>query len=214
MASVKGRRPYNSALRRDQARQTRLRILEAAERCFAQRGYAGTTVETIAGAAQVAVDTVFAGFGSKRGLLQALMDLRAGGDEEPIAMLSRPGPQAVRQEADQRRQLELFGAGISAAIERTRPVADVMSSAAAVDSDIASLRARFQEQRYRNQQEVASWVAANGPLRHGITAQDAGDIIWTLTSPEVHRLLRVDRRWSPGRYSAWLIETLVRTLLP
>ncbi|MBJ7593744.1 MAG: helix-turn-helix transcriptional regulator [Candidatus Dormibacteraeota bacterium] len=214
MPSVKPRRSYKSTLRQEQARQTRLRILEAAERCFAQQGYAGATVENIAAEAQVAADTVFAAFGKKRGILQALMDLRAGGDDEPVDMLSRPGPQAVRQERDQHRQLDLFAAGISANIERTRPAADIMSSAAAVDADIAALRQGFGEQRYRNQQVVASWVAANGPLRNGVTTDDAAAIIWTLTSPEVHRLFRVNREWSAEHYAQWLSETLTRTLLP
>ena len=43
---------------------------------------------------------------------------------------------------------------------------------------------------------------------------DAADIIWTLTSPAVHRLLRVDRNWSAKHYAEWLSETLIRTLLP
>jgi AcrR family transcriptional regulator len=212
--SVKPRRAYTSALRQEQARQTRLRILEAAERCFGSRGYAGATMEIVAAEARVAVDTVFAAFGNKRGVLQALMDLRAGGDQQPVDVLSRPGPQAVRRETDQRAQIALFAAGIGASIERTRPTADIMSSAAAVDTTIAELRGRFQEQRYRNQQAVAGWVAANGPLRDGITLDDAAAIIWTLTSPDVHRLLRTERQWSPERFTKWLADTLTLTLLP
>jgi AcrR family transcriptional regulator len=199
MSSVKPRRAYTSALRQEQARQTRLRILEAAERCFGSRGYAGATMEIVAAEARVAVDTVFAAFGNKRGVLQALMDLRAGGDQQPVDMLSRPGPQAVRRETDQLAQIALFAADIAANIERTRP---------------AELRGRFQEQRYRNQQAVAGWVAANGPLREGITLDDAAAIIWTLTSPEVHRLLRTERRWPPERFTKWLADTLSLTLLP
>jgi AcrR family transcriptional regulator len=214
MSPVKPRRAYTSVLRQEQARQTRLRILEAAERCFGSRGYARATMEIVAAEARVAVDTVFAAFGNKRGVLQALMDLRAGGDQQPVDMLSRPGPQAVRRETDQRAQIALFAADISASIERTRPAADIMSSAAAVDPTIAELRGRFQEQRYRNQQAVAGWVAANGPLRDGITLDDAAAIIWTLTSPEVHRLLRTERHWPPERFTKWLADTLSLTLLP
>jgi AcrR family transcriptional regulator len=214
MSSVKPRRAYTSALRQEQARQTRLRILEAAEQCFGSRGYARATMEIVAAEANVAVDTVFAAFGNKRGVLQALMDLRAGGDQQPVDMLSRPGPQAVRRESDQRAQIAMFAAGISASIERTRPAADIMSSAAAVDSTIAHLRGRFQEQRYRNQQVVAGWVAANGPLHDGVTLDEAAAIIWTLTSSEVHRLLRTERHWSPERFTQWLADTLTLTLLP
>jgi hypothetical protein len=58
-----------------------------------------------------------------------------------------------------------------------------------------------------------SWVAANGPLRDGLTEDDAAAVVWTLTSPEVHLLLRVQRGWTTERYEAWLANTLTRTLL-
>ena len=35
-----------------------------------------------------------------------------------------------------------------------------------------------------------------------------------MTSPEVHRLLRVSRGWTPERYSTWLRDSLTRILLP
>ena len=69
MAVVKTRRRYSSDLRREQARHTRERILDAAQRCFTERGYAAATVEAIALEAGVAVDTVYATFGTKRSVL-------------------------------------------------------------------------------------------------------------------------------------------------
>jgi hypothetical protein len=57
-------------------------------------------------------------------------------------------------------------------------------------------------------------VAANGPFRAGISEADAAAIVWSLTSPEMQRLLRVERAWSLERYAEWLAQTLTRTLLP
>ena len=189
-------------------------MLDAAQRVFAERGYASTTIEAIASEAGVAVDTVYAGFGSKRGLLSALMDVRVGGDDEPIDLLERSGPQGVRREPNQKRQVEAFANDISSIIERARPVDDVMRGAAAVDSEIAGLRARLQEQRFQNMLKFVSWVTANGPLRGGMSEEDAAAIVWGLTSPEMHRLLRVDRGLTIERYTEWLAETLTLTLLP
>jgi hypothetical protein len=42
----------------------------------------------------------------------------------------------------------------------------------------------------------------------------AAEITWTISSPEVFRLLTQDRGWSKERYAAWLGDTLVRLLLP
>ena len=47
-----------------------------------------------------------------------------------------------------------------------------------------------------------------------MSQNDAAAIVWSLTSPEMHRLLRVDRGWTMERYTEWLAETLTLTLLP
>jgi AcrR family transcriptional regulator len=214
MPNVKSERRYDSARRKEQARQTRAAILEAAQRLFGERGYASSTIEAIASEAGVAVDTVYATFGSKRGVLSNLMDIRVGGDDQPVGVLDRPGPQRVRREPSQRRQLAAFATDVTARIERSRPVDDIIRSAAAVDLEIATMRFRLHETRFLNLQQFVGWLAANGPLRQDLSEADAAAIIWSLTSPEIHRLLRVDRAWSPERYSEWLAETLTRTLLP
>ncbi len=213
VAKVKPGRAYRSQLRAEQARQTRTRVLDSAQSLFEERGYAGTTMEAIANAAGVAVDTVYATFGTKRRVLSALLDVRVGGDDQPVAVIDRPEPQAVRLEPDQKRQIEMFASSIAPIIERARPVDDVMRGAASVDPEIAALRARIQQVRYESMRQFVSWLAANGPLRTGLTEEDAGAVVWTLTSPEVHRLLRSERSWSVERYAAWLEDTLARTML-
>ena len=49
-------------------------ILRAARTRFAERGYAGTSVKDIAAEAEVAVQTLYATFGSKSGVLLGLVD--------------------------------------------------------------------------------------------------------------------------------------------
>jgi AcrR family transcriptional regulator len=213
VGKVKSGRRYDSALRKQQAGQTRMRILDAAQKLFAERGYAAGTIESIASAAGVAVDTVYAAFGSKRGVLKALLDVRVGGDDAPLDLLDRPGPQAVRREANQRRQVAAFAADVSAIIERARPVDDIMRGAAAVDGEIAAFRNQMQKHRYHNMEKLISWLVANGPLREGLTEDDAAAIAWTMTSPEIHWLLRVERGWTPERFTAWLAESLTGMLL-
>lgn len=213
MAKVKSRRRYDSSLRKAQAGQTRLRILDAAQKLFAQRGYAATTMDSIAAEAGVAADTVYASFGSKAGVLHRLLDVRVGGDDAPVPVLEREGPQAVRAERSQKRQVAGFAAGIAEILERARPVDDIMRSAAAVDPEVAGLRARIQGTRYRNMERFVTWLAARGPFRGGLGEEEAAAIVWTLASPEVHGLLRREREWSRERYEAWLADTITRTLL-
>ena len=155
MPEVKPKRPYDSSLRKEQANQTRMRILDTAQSLFAARGYPASTIEAIAAGSGVAVDTVYAAFGSKRGVLQALLNVRVGGDEAELDLLDRAGPQAVQREPDQKAQLAAFAADVSAIVERARPVDDVIRGAAAVDADIAAFRSEAQAYRYRNMRQLA-----------------------------------------------------------
>src|SRR6185437_190677 len=99
-------------------------------------------------------------------------------------------------------------------LERIRPLDDMLRSAAAVDADIAALRDDLQlRQRRLAMTTVAGWIAARGPLRGGTTVDDAGATIWTLTSAEVHHMLRVGWGWSADHYRGWLADTLRVTLL-
>jgi AcrR family transcriptional regulator len=211
---VKAKRAYDSSLRKQQAGQTRMRILDAAQVLFGERGYPASTVEAIAAAAGVAVDTVYAAFGSKRGVLQALLNVRVGGDEAELDLLDRAGPQTVKREPHQKALVAAFVRDVSAIIERARPVDDIIRGAAVVDPEIAELRGNAQAYRYGNMRQLVSWIASKGPLRAGLTEDDAAAIVWTMTSPEVHGLLRVARGWSAERYADWLCESLTRILLP
>ena len=214
MGDVKSRRTYTSRLREEQAQHTRIRVLEAAQRRFTAAGYAATTVESIAREAGVAVDTVYTIFGTKRDLIAQLAYFRAAGNDAPVAVIDQEGPQAARREKDQRRQLAMFASGVTAIVERVRPVDDILRGAGAVDANVAALRTRIQEERFGSIRAFAGWLTKNGPLKSGISASDAATIIWTLTSPEVHQLLCDTRGWSRARYIRWLTETLTATLLP
>ncbi len=214
MASVKSRRRYRSQLRAEQAAQTRLRILEASGELFAERGYGATTIDAVAARAGVAVDTVYAIFGTKKGMLSALIDLQVTGSREGSNVLAEEGPRALRNVSNQQEMLAGFAADIVQRIERVRPIDDVMQSAGAIDPEIAKLRARMQENRLTKLRTFIEWLAANGALRRDIEVDEAATIAWTLTSPEVNRLLRDVRGWSSQRYQAWLSTTLVRVLLP
>jgi len=81
-------------------------------------------------------------------------------------------------------------------------------------TDIAILRTEAQAYRYGNMRRLVSWLVSNGPLRAGLTEEEAAAIVWTMASPEVHGLLRVVRGWSAERYREWLRESLTRILLP
>ena len=214
MAERVNRRSYNSPLRAERAAITRRRVIAAAIELFLAGGYAGTTLAAVAAGAEVSVDTVFHLFGTKRGLLQAAMDTVIGGDDADVPLLERPDPQAVRAETDPRRQIALFAHGILGQLERIAPVDDMLRSAAAVDPDVAALRADLHmRQRRQALLTVAGGLASGSPLRDDMPVDEAAAVLWTLTSFEVHHMLRVDWGWPPERYEGWLRTTLEDSLL-
>ena len=212
--SSKIKRPYNSTRRQAQARETRQQIIEAARRLFSEYGYAGATIDAIAQEAGVAAETIFATFGNKRTILARLIAVAVGGDDQTVPLLERSGPQAVLQERDPARKLQLFAEDISKILERVAPIFTIMRVAAKTEPDIAELLKNVLEERLRTLGAMVQSLTAHGPLRTGLDVTQGTDIVWTLTSPEVFTLLTVDRGWPREKYVDWLSDTLIRLLLP
>jgi len=210
---IRTKRKYVSHRRQVQARETQSQIVQAARRLFIERGYTGTTIEQIAAEAGVAVETVYATFGSKRAVLSRLVRVSVVGDDEPVPLLERQGPQGVRRELDQHRQIEMFARDIRGIMERVGPVNGIMRTAAETEPDIAAMLQGILGERLQGMTQFVNWLASNGPLREGLAIPDAAEMTWALTSAEVHHLLTVDRGWSGDRYEAWLRDTLDRLLL-
>jgi AcrR family transcriptional regulator len=207
--SKKSKRPYNSARRQAQARETRLKIIEAARGLFTEYGYAGATIEAIAQQAGVAPETIYAVFGSKRAILERLIDISVGGNDAPIPLLERPGPQAVLRERDPRRQLRLFAADISGILARVAPLFEVMRAAAKTEPEIDELLQSILQQRLHTIESSVGHMA----LREGLTEAGAAETVWALSSPEIYCLLTVDRGWTRDAYIDWLGDSLIRLLL-
>lgn len=212
--SRKPKRQYNSTRRQAQARENRRQVIEAARRLFVEYGYAGATIDAIAREAGVAPETIFAAFGNKQSILAALIDVAVGGDDQPIPLLQRPGPQTVLQEPDPSRLLQLFAEDMSGILERVAPVFAIMRVAAKTEPGIAELLKNLLEERLHHLATVAQRLSAQKALREDLDVAQAAEIIWTMTSPEVFSLLTVDRGWPRERYARWLGDALARLLLP
>lgn len=205
------KRRYHSPTRQAQAAQTRAQILDAADHLFRNQGFGRATVREIAEAADVVPETVYAIFGTKARLLTALIDLRLAPDGQ-TSILDRPEAVALSHEPDQRRLLRGFTRDYAAISERVRPISEVLRTAKAADPEMAAVRDELEGYRYRYMHTIASWLAARGPLL--VDVDRAADIIFTLASPDVGRMLCDDRGWTTDDYADWLDGTLAAVLLP
>jgi AcrR family transcriptional regulator len=205
------KRRYHSPARQAQAARTRDQILRAADQLFRTQGFGTTSVRQIAEAADVVPETVYANFGSKARLLTALIDLRLA-PEGQGSILERPELVALAEEPDQRQVLRGFARDYAAMSARVRPISEVLRTAKAADPDMAEVRRDIEGHRHRYMRTIAEWLAERGTLL--VPVDRAADIIWTLASPDVGRMLCDDRGWTTDEYAGWLEETLAAALLP
>ena len=213
--SNSSKRKYDSTRRQAQADETRRQILEAARKLFMERGYAGATIEAIATEAKVAPETIYAVFRNKKRILINLMNVSSPtGVEDHTPMLERAGPQAVSQEHDQRRQLQMFAQDVAKNLEQVAPISEILVNAAKTERDVERILQRLINQRLEHMKFAVQQIAPNGPFREKVDEVYATDTVWTLTSPDVFLLLTRDRGWSKEKYAQWLADMLIRALMP
>jgi AcrR family transcriptional regulator len=202
-----------SGRRERKARETRRRILDAAETLFVDAGYAATTITAIADAADVAVQTVYAIFGTKRAILAELLAHRTVGDDQTRALSDRQDWKAMERELDPRRQLRLLAAIATDVGVRIAALTEVLAAAAGADPDIAVMFEDRKRARYDDQRRVARSLARRNELRVGLSEAHATDIIWTVANPRTMHALVTERRWAIREYEAWLGQALASLLL-
>ena len=207
------KRRYDNSRRQAQARATRLRVIEAAKRIFTEHGYPATTIEAVAEAADTPLPTVYRQFASKRGLLAAVLDTSFGGDDQPVAFADRPAVRAARAETDPVTMVNAFAHIMREFMERSSAILHVLATAAQVDSDAAGLLAEIRQQRHTGQSRIVTALDAIGALDPGLDKAEAADMVYALLSPDVHRILTVERGWPADRYERWIARSL-STLLP
>lgn len=193
-------------------RLARRAVVDAARGLFVEQGYTSTSIGAVSQRSGVPEATIYRLYASKVGILKAILDTSIAGDDQPIAVGERPDVAALREEADPEQALAAFARVTSAINQRTHDIHRVLVSAADSDPAAADLLTELQRQRARGQGEVVRALHRRGALRPGLSNREAADLVHAVMSPELFRLLVVDRGWSPARYERWLAATLAQQL--
>ncbi|HEV7678276.1 MAG TPA: TetR family transcriptional regulator [Candidatus Dormibacteraeota bacterium] len=208
------RRAYRSPRRQEQARATRQAILAAARLLFVTEGYAATSREQVARAAGVAAQTVAAVAGTKRALLEAVLDDAARNQGEPLPLALRSWLQDLRDQPDGPSLLRHHARSSSHVSARTAGVMEAVRRGAAADAAIAELWSDLQRQRHRAQATVVELLLQRDPqLRADLDPGEAADVLWALTDDALYHGLVVEKGWSPDRFESWLGDAMCRLLL-
>jgi AcrR family transcriptional regulator len=210
MGEVKPRRTRRS----EQAEATRQRVLDAAVRLFVERGYHSSTIEAIAAAADVSVETIYKRFGSKAGMLKAAREAAVADAPEPDEFFEFPAAaieEALRADTDPEAQLRTLAQFSARRLQRLAPFHRMLRSAGSGDPELGDFIAADHAARRERQRDNIHTIAADGRLR--LPPDEAAETYSGLASPDLYLLLTDQFGWTADRYRAWLVDTAARLLL-
>lgn len=191
--------------RQRQAQATQKLIVEAAEALFLEVGYGVTTIEAIAERAGVAVSTVYAVFGNKRGILKAIREAWHQTSQ------ARDLLQQTSNEPNSERRLEMAAHATRRQWEAGATMMAIYNSAAAVDPEAAAeLKAARTGRRTYLGHVLEGWVSG---FRPGLDPKRVVAVYNALTIPEVYLELVKEYGWTPDEYENWLAEALKKQFL-
>ncbi len=205
MGQPQGRR-YHSPLREERAARTRRRITEAAGELFLEDGFGATTVGAIAARAGVSPQTVYATFGSKAAVLEALLAsledaAGAAGWQERLA-----------EEDDPAALLDLFARWTASMLGTSRQLL-VAARGAMHDPRVGELAARGDDHRRDALRDLLGRLSRAGALRPDLSPEEALDRAWALTGVELFLAVSEGCGWGREAYASWLSELLRQQLL-
>ncbi|MEI2774741.1 MAG: TetR/AcrR family transcriptional regulator [Tetrasphaera sp.] len=167
---------------------------------------------SIARHARVSVQTVYNAVGRKPALLKGVWDITLAGDFEPVPMLDRHLATSVWEAPDGREALRRYARMGRVIYARVAPVVPVLLAAAG-NPDVRPVWAAVDAEHAAGTNAVARSLAEKYGLRDGLSAAEAADILWTLTSPDVADRLVRRRGWSLERYEGWLGNAMADSLI-
>jgi AcrR family transcriptional regulator len=200
-------RRYEQRARAEEAEKTRRRIVDAALERLRDAPTEPVSMERIAAMAGVARSTVYAIFGSRAGLFDAVgVELRERGGYDRLVHASH----------DEDARAALRG-GLRAASEMLAASRDsyrTLHSMAKLDpAAVGGSVHRWEEERARAMARIAAQLHEQGHLRDGVSAEEANDVLWVLTSFESFDLLYSGRGLPLDTVVERLTETAERSLM-
>ena len=187
---------------------TRVRILGVASTMIREQGNAAISLVDVARRASVSRQTLYLQFGSRAGLLLAIvedLDHRSG---FPQRMASLRGSMAPRQ------ALPHYVRAWFDYIPTVFPVARALSAAATSGDEDARVAWESRMQMLRGGYlMMMNGLRATGALRHDWTPEQAADWMFSLTHVDTWQHLVVEGHWKPAEAAERIVAALLATLL-
>ena len=157
---------------------------------FGTQGYGATSITAVAREAGVVPETIYATFGSKRGIIDGLVERAA-----PPQVLAELEAEWNARAGDPWAQLEVVADFSTAFWGRNDALATVFRRGTG-DADIGDEWAKRQgDRRAYFRHLLSAWPAASSG--EGVDLDRAVDILWGLNTDEVFHLFVRERGWAP-----------------
>lgn len=193
---------------------SRARVVAAASDLFVREGYAATSIEALARAAGVGVQTVYYGFGTKKGVLAACLEAAIGSAGlRTLPVLDRPPVVAMLAEADPVSRVFRQVRALADVYGRAAGLLDVARAAGAVDPDLAEMWAAHDAERRVVLRALVDTLERDGALRAGLDPERAVESAAVLLGPETWRALVTQSGWRVLEWARWAHRLLVAELL-
>jgi AcrR family transcriptional regulator len=209
-----GTRPYNAPRRAAAAAETRRAILRAAIEQFEARGWAATTMRSIAMTARVSPKTVEALFATKPALLEAALIAALTGRlgnpsadlTPPEAVLDLSGEDAREIEAapDAATMLELHTALVCEINARAAGICWAVETAVLSDERLAQTWSRLVEAQLFALHYWAKALVRKPGVRPDLTVREAEETMLTATDWNTYRTLTMKTGMGPDEVEAWI----------
>lgn len=185
----------------------RTRILETAWRLIGERQDASVTLLEIARAAGVSRQTVYVNFGSRAGLLMAMVEHRDSKSPELAKM------RAVQPEEGPDEVLELVVRSWFQYVEAIFPVAHALQTAAGGDSDARLAWESRMTRLRRGLLALMQRLQAERRLARGWTPEAATDWCYHIMHMDAWQHLVVEMGWKPQEVVQRTLATLRAVLM-
>jgi AcrR family transcriptional regulator len=166
----------------------------------------------VAEAAEVSQETIYATFGSKRGLLEGVIEATIRGPGASVPLEEQPGWGEIEQLPTPRERLRAYVRFSCDVLARTSPIHKIIRGASDGEPFAVELRARLLRERLEsNTKRIRQYVGE--ALRPGVPLEVAAERYCALSSPEMHHLMTVELGWSQQAYEEWLAALAEAELL-
>ena len=188
------------------AARSREGILDAAWDLVAERG-AEVSLSEIAAAVGMTRQSIYVHFGSRGGLLVALVR-RADARENIFAKFDK-----ALAIADPAERLDAYVTAWLVFVPKIYPVATDLIRLRATDEDAAAAWEDRMQDLLGCFRELAASLAKDGTLAKGWSVSRAADYLWTTCSVQAWGLLVKERDWRPAAASKTIRAAVARVLL-